>query len=93
MDTRYLSIPQASSHYGGTVSAWRKWVAEGSLGNSICRFGRLVMIDTATIDDRLQQTGQLLVKTPGKCGSERAKGPRCKHQPSDAPVHGDASPE
>jgi hypothetical protein len=60
---RYITVKQATVQYGGTNFAWRRWVSQGSLAEAVVRFGRLVMIDTQVLDERLQRTGQLLVYT------------------------------
>lgn len=62
MGSRYLPVRTCALKYGGSVPAWRRWVASGLLGDVVCRFGRLVLIDTQKLDDRLDRTGQLLVK-------------------------------
>jgi len=64
MSQKYLSLLAASGQYGGTTSAWRKWASTGLLGDALCRFGRLVMVDTEILNARLKDTKQLLVNTP-----------------------------
>lgn len=60
MPSRYLTVKQSKERYGPSEPAWRRWISKGLLGDAVCRFGRLVMIDSFKIDERLQQTGQLL---------------------------------
>jgi hypothetical protein len=58
---RFENIPGARARYGGSDAAWRKWVRLGLLGKAVVRCGRLVMLDTAILDSRIAETGQLLV--------------------------------
>lgn len=75
MDRRYLQVNDCATRYGGSRAAWRRWVANGLLGQVVCRFGRLVMIDTVRLDERLDRTGQLLVRPEKPPNDERAKLP------------------
>lgn len=75
MDRRYLQVNDCATKYGGSRAAWRRWVANGLLGDVVCRFGRLVMIDTAKLDERLDRTGQLLSKPEKAPNDEKAKFP------------------
>lgn len=73
-ERRFLNVSEARMRYGPTVSAWRKWIRDGSLGNAVMRFGRLVLLDSSVLDDRLARTGQLLVLVaPKKSNSQRAR--------------------
>lgn len=74
METRFLNIKGASDRYGGTPSAWRKWVRLGLLGGAVVRFGRLVMLDSTTLDRRLSETHQLLVSKPAKASAQASDG-------------------
>lgn len=58
---RYLPLQKGPERYGGTLSAWRRWALLGLLGDGVIRAGRLVLIDTVKLDQRLEETGQLLV--------------------------------
>jgi hypothetical protein len=59
---QFLKIQEASQKYGPTVSAFRRWILEGSLGTAaVKRFGRLVFLDGAVLDERVSRTGKLLV--------------------------------
>ena len=84
MNKKYLSLSGASGHYGGRPSAWRKWVANGSLGKAVCRFGRLVMVNTEIIDERLATTGQLLVKQ-SKLRNRATSAEISRDSPADPP--------
>lgn len=57
----FISINEASDRYGPKEATWRRWVLEGSLGDAVLHFGRLVRLDVKKLDERLAQTGQLLV--------------------------------
>jgi hypothetical protein len=63
VDRKFLTVQQASTRYGGTVSAWRKWIREEKLGTAVCRLGRLVVLDARILDERLRNTRQLLVES------------------------------
>jgi len=60
---RYISVGEAPQRYSGTAAGWRRWILDGSLGDAVVRFGRLVRLDAAKLDERLQQTGQLLIRS------------------------------
>ena len=59
---RYFRVSEGEERYGPKVSAWRKWIANDSLGEAVVRCGRLVMLDSAVLDERLVRTGKLLVE-------------------------------
>jgi hypothetical protein len=61
MTRRYLRVREAPEKYGGTGAAWRRWILGGRLGDAVVRLGRIVMLDSAKLDDRLERTGQLLL--------------------------------
>jgi hypothetical protein len=61
---RFFKVAEGEERYGGKVSAWRKWVLSGALGDAVKRFGRLVRIDATILDERLARTGQLLISSP-----------------------------
>ncbi len=62
---KYIRLDEASFRYGASVAAWRRWVRQDLLGTAVVRFGRLVLLDTAQLDDRLRRTGQLLCDPVG----------------------------
>jgi hypothetical protein len=61
---RYLRVGEAEQKYSPKRSAWRKWILSGVLGNAVIRCGRLVLLDSVILDERLARTGQLLVTKP-----------------------------
>jgi hypothetical protein len=67
---RFLRISEAPERYGPTTSSFRKWVREGTLGDAVKRCGRVVVLDTGVLDERLAKTGQLLVSKPVIRGKE-----------------------
>jgi hypothetical protein len=73
MEGRFLNIREASKHYGGTESAWRKWIRLKLLGDGVCRMGRLVMVNSTILDERLARTGQLLTSASPKPTSTATK--------------------
>ena len=64
---RYIRVLEGPQRYGGKHSAWRKWILNGSLGEAVVRLGRVVVLDTVILDQRLATTHQLLVQ-PGDGG-------------------------
>lgn len=56
----FRTLREACDLYGGSLATWRRWAWTGQLGKAVKRFGRRVVIDTATLDSRLARTGQLL---------------------------------
>jgi hypothetical protein len=56
----FRTLREARDIYGGSIATWRRWAWTGQLGKAVKRFGRRVVIDTATLDSRLARTGQLL---------------------------------
>jgi hypothetical protein len=63
MANRYVPVSKAPAVWGGTISAWRRWIQNDALGTAVVRFGRLVMLDAEIIDQRLRSTGRLLVES------------------------------
>ena len=61
---RFFQVIEGGERYGGKVSAWRKWVLSGALGDAVVRCGRLVLLDSTILDERLAKTGQLLISSP-----------------------------
>ena len=60
---RYISVEESHERYGPKPAAWRRWIQDGSLGDAVVRFGRLVRLDAAKLDERLAETGQLLSRS------------------------------
>jgi len=58
---RFFKVTEGEQRYGPKASAWRKWVLNGSLGEAVVRCGRLVLLDSTILDERLSRTGQILV--------------------------------
>ncbi len=58
---RWISIRDAHERYGTKEATWRRWVMLGALGDAVAHFGRLVRLDSVKLDERLEQTGQLLI--------------------------------
>lgn len=71
---RFFKVTEGEERYGPKVSAWRKWVLSGALGEAVVRCGRLVLLDSVILDERLARTGQLLVSSPQ--GAPRRKAVR-----------------
>jgi len=67
---RFFKVTEGEERYGPKVSAWRKWVLNGSLGEAVVRCGRLVLLDSVILDERLARTGQLLVSS-SQCAPRR----------------------
>jgi hypothetical protein len=62
---RFFKVTEGEQRYGAKTSAWRKWVLNGSLGEAVVCCGRLVLLDSVILDERLARTGQLLISSPG----------------------------
>ncbi len=58
----YITVKEARKKYGPSEAAWRRWIWKGLLGDAVCRFGRSVRLDASVIDQRLKETGQVLVQ-------------------------------
>lgn len=69
---RYFKVHEGPARYGAKESAWRKWVLSGALGDAVVRFGRLVMLDSTVLDERIAETGQLLASPPHTNRPKRA---------------------
>ena len=61
MEKRYLTVAGATARYGPRPSAWRKWIRTKQLGNAVVRFGKLVFLDSVVLDERIANSGKLLV--------------------------------
>ena len=59
---RFIRVQEGQERYSPKPSAWRKWILNGALGDAVVRAGRIVMLDTAVLDERLARTGQLLIE-------------------------------
>jgi hypothetical protein len=66
LSRRYISVGEAHERYGPTPAAFRRWIMAGVLGDAVIHCGRLVRLDAAKLDERLQQTGQLLCRSKGR---------------------------
>jgi hypothetical protein len=58
---RFLRIWEAEQKYGPKPSWWRKHIALNTLGNGVARAGRIILLDSWVLEERLARTGQLLV--------------------------------
>ncbi|MGA2857322.1 MAG: hypothetical protein ABSE40_10655 [Candidatus Sulfotelmatobacter sp.] len=68
---RFLKVTELEERYGPKASAWRKWILSGSLGSAVIRAGRLVLVDSEVLDERLARTGQMLISSPGDNHAEQ----------------------
>jgi hypothetical protein len=57
---RFLRVEEGKERYGPTAAWWRKHVSLGTLGKAVVRAGRIVLLDSELLDERLARTGQLL---------------------------------
>jgi hypothetical protein len=58
---RFLRVLEAEERYGPKPAWWRKHIRLGTLGEVVIRAGRIVLLDSELLDERLARTRQLLL--------------------------------